>query len=151
MPVNRVGETYFDQIERTGHAERIDDLDLFADLGLRALRYPVIWERVAPHGVAQADWTWPDARLARLRCLGIEPIVGLVHHGSGPCDTDLTDPAFPEKLAEYARAGVQRYPWVSRYTPVNEPLTTARFSGLYGHWYPHACDGLTMGESHAVS
>jgi dTDP-4-dehydrorhamnose reductase len=26
------------------------------------------------------------------------------------------------------------------YTPVNEPLTTARFSGLYGHWYPHAAD-----------
>ena len=26
------------------------------------------------------------------------------------------------------------------YTPVNEPLTTARFSALYGHWYPHARD-----------
>ena len=24
------------------------------------------------------------------------------------------------------------------WTPVNEPLTTARFSGLYGIWYPHA-------------
>lgn len=30
-----------------------------------------------------------------------------------------------------------RYPWVRYYTPVNEPLTTARFSGLYGLWYPH--------------
>ena len=26
------------------------------------------------------------------------------------------------------------------WTPVNEPLTTARFSALYGHWYPHARD-----------
>ena len=26
------------------------------------------------------------------------------------------------------------------YTPVNEPLTTARFSALYGHWYPHHKD-----------
>jgi dTDP-4-dehydrorhamnose reductase len=26
------------------------------------------------------------------------------------------------------------------FTPVNEPLTTARFSGLYGHWYPHRRD-----------
>ena len=25
-----------------------------------------------------------------------------------------------------------RYPWIDAYTPVNEPLTTARFSGLYG-------------------
>ena len=32
----------------------------------------------------------------------------------------------------------RRYPGVKRYTPVNEPLTTARFSALYGHWYPHA-------------
>lgn len=33
-----------------------------------------------------------------------------------------------------------RYPWVEYYTPVNEPLTTARFSGLYGLWYPHGRD-----------
>jgi dTDP-4-dehydrorhamnose reductase len=26
------------------------------------------------------------------------------------------------------------------WTPVNEPLTTARFSCLYGHWYPHLRD-----------
>ena len=38
------------------------------------------------------------------------------------------------------RAVAERYPWVEHYTPVNEPLTTARFSGLYGHWYPHARD-----------
>jgi dTDP-4-dehydrorhamnose reductase len=31
----------------------------------------------------------------------------------------------------------ERYPWIEHWTPVNEPLTTARFSGLYGHWYPH--------------
>jgi dTDP-4-dehydrorhamnose reductase len=29
---------------------------------------------------------------------------------------------------------------VEYYTPVNEPLTTARFSGLYGVWYPHGRD-----------
>jgi dTDP-4-dehydrorhamnose reductase len=32
----------------------------------------------------------------------------------------------------------ERYPWLDAYTPVNEPNTTARFSGLYGLWYPHA-------------
>jgi dTDP-4-dehydrorhamnose reductase len=47
------------------------------------------------------------------------------------------DAAFPEKLAEFAHAVSDRYPWITHYTPVNEPLTTARFSGLYGHWYPH--------------
>jgi dTDP-4-dehydrorhamnose reductase len=49
----------------------------------------------------------------------------------------LLDPEFPEKFARYARTVAGRYPWVRDYTPVNEPLTTARFSALYGHWFPH--------------
>ena len=140
---NRVGDRYFDQLDRSGHSLRPRDLDRFAALGLRALRYPVLWERVAPQGIEQADWSWPDVRLARLQSLGVEPIAGLVHHGSGPSHTSLLDPAFPELLAHYAGAVAERYPWLRRYTPVNEPLSTARFSGLYGHWYPHGRDDLT--------
>ncbi len=134
---NRVGDTYVDQLELNGHAVREDDLDRMADLGIRVWRYPVLWERVAPHGLARADWSWPTRRLTRMRELGLDPIVGLVHHGSGPPDTSLLDPAFPEKLAAYADAVAARFPWVKRWTPVNEPLSTARFSGLDGHWYPH--------------
>jgi dTDP-4-dehydrorhamnose reductase len=145
--VNRVGDQYFDQLELNGHASRLDDLDLFADLGVRAIRYPVLWERTAPNGEMSADWSWADERLGRLRALGIRPIVGLVHHGSGPRHTSLIDPAFPEELAKFARAVAERYPWVENYTPVNEPLTTARFSGLYGHWYPHGRDGLTFARA----
>ena len=142
--VNRVGDRYFDQIERSGHAQRLSDLDLFAGLGIVAMRYGVIWERTAPNGLEQADWSWADQRLERLREIGIRPIVGLVHHGSGPRHTSLVDAAFPEQLAEYARAVAGRYPWVDSYTPVNEPLSTARFSGLYGHWYPHGRDDRTF-------
>lgn len=145
--VNRVGDEYFDQLERNGHAARLDDLDLFAQLGIQAIRYPVLWERTAPDGLENADWSWADERLERLRELGIRPIVGLVHHGSGPRHTSLIDPEFPEKLALYARAVAERYPWVTYYTPVNEPLTTARFSGLYGLWYPHGQDGLTFARA----
>ncbi|MBD2313194.1 SDR family oxidoreductase [Desertifilum sp. FACHB-1129] len=145
--VNRVGDQYFDQLERNGHAERLDDLDRFAQLGIRAIRYPILWERTAPNERNQIDWTWADERLGRLRELGIRPIVGLVHHGSGPRHTSLIDPAFPEKLAEFAQAVAERYPWVDSYTPVNEPLTTARFSGLYGYWYPHGRDGLTFARA----
>jgi dTDP-4-dehydrorhamnose reductase len=144
--VNRVHDEYFNQLERNGHAERIEDLDLFAQLGIRALRYPVLWESTAPDGPQSANWTWPDERLSRLRNLGIRPIVGLVHHGSGPRHTSLVDPSFPPQLAEFARAVAERYPWVQDYTPVNEPLTTARFSGQYGHWYPHGQDGQTWAK-----
>lgn len=108
------------------------------------MRYPILWERTAPNGPETADWTWADERLARLRELGIDPIVGLVHHGSGPVDTSLVAADFPMRLAEYAQAVAERYPWLRRFTPVNEPLTTARFSGLYGHWYPHGRDTTTF-------
>ncbi|HVF66991.1 MAG TPA: family 1 glycosylhydrolase [Pyrinomonadaceae bacterium] len=145
--VNRVGERYFDQLESNGHAGRIEDLELFASLGIKAMRYPVLWERTAPEGLSRADWTWADARLARLRELNVRPVVGLVHHGSGPRDTSLVDKNFPEKLAAYARAVAERYPWVGDYTPVNEPLTTARFSGLYGHWYPHGLSNETFARA----
>jgi dTDP-4-dehydrorhamnose reductase len=136
--VNRVGEQWFDQVHRTGHHDRIEDVDRLAALGVARVRFPVLWERVAPAGLHRADWRWTDARLERLGCLGIAPIVGLVHHGSGPAGTDLADPGFVEGLAAYAEAVARRYPWVQDFTPVNEPLTTARFGALYGHWYPHA-------------
>jgi dTDP-4-dehydrorhamnose reductase len=127
-----------------GHLTRLSDLDRFAELGIQAIRYPVLWEMLAPEPNQPIDWTWPDERLSRLRELNVQPIVGLVHHGSGPRHTSLVDPQFPEGLAQFAGQVAERYPWVQAYTPVNEPLTTARFSGLYGHWYPHGRDNLTF-------
>jgi dTDP-4-dehydrorhamnose reductase len=142
--VNRVGDAYFDQLEQLGHSGRTDDIERFAELGLKTLRYPVLWERTAPNGLNKINWSWADERLGRLRELGIRPILGLVHHGSGPPETSLTDPGFADGLAEYAHAIAQRYPWIEDYTPVNEPVTTARFSALYGHWYPHGRDARTF-------
>ena len=138
--VNRVGEKYFDQVRKSGHHDRPEDIARLAAIGLRAVRYPVLWERVAPDGLSTADWTWTDERLALLRGAGILPVATLLHHGSGPRNTHLLDPAFPESFAAYAAAVATRYPWLQDYTPVNEPLTTARFSALYGHWYPHHRD-----------
>ncbi|MEA3157727.1 MAG: dTDP-4-dehydrorhamnose reductase [Betaproteobacteria bacterium] len=142
--VNRVGDRYFDQLERSGHTKRLHDLDRFAEIGIKTLRFPALWERLAPQRPDAIDWSWTDIALRRLRTLGIRPIVGFVHHGSGPRYTSLIDSQFAEKLAVFARAFADRYPWVDAYTPVNEPLTTARFSGLYGLWYPNARDRTTF-------
>lgn len=136
--VVRIGDRYVDENVLTGHATREGDLERLAETGVRAVRYPVLWERTAPEGLARADWRWSDARLGRLRELGIRPIVGLVHHGSGPRHTSLLDASFVSGIAEYARGVAERYPWVDEWTPLNELVTTARFSALYGHWYPHA-------------
>jgi dTDP-4-dehydrorhamnose reductase len=145
--VNRVGDRFFNQLERNGHWDRVDDLDRFASLGLRTLRFPLLWETLAPNSVDEIDWSWPDDRLKRARDLGIRPIAGLMHHGSGPSYTNLLDPDFPEKLERYAGRVAARYPGIDAYTPVNEPLTTARFSGLYGHWYPHAQDDKSFARA----
>ncbi|HEX4885463.1 MAG TPA: family 1 glycosylhydrolase [Casimicrobiaceae bacterium] len=142
--VNRVGDTWFDQLEATGFAHRLDDLDRLASLGAERIRFPLLWERTAPDDPARLDWRWSDERLARLRDLGLAPIAGLVHHGSGPRYTDLADPAFPDKLAHYAGEVARRYPWIDAWTPVNEPVTTARFAGLYGLWHPHQRSGAAF-------
>lgn len=138
--VNRVGDQYFSQVELNGHERRPDDIDRFASLGISAIRYPVLWERISPDTRGQPDWRWTDQQLPALRGAGIVVIAGLVHHGSGPRHTSLLDPEFASGLAAHAAAVARRYPWLEYYTPVNEPLTTARFSGLYGLWYPHGRD-----------
>lgn len=135
--VVRIGDDFRNQLVDTGHWARMEDLDAMAELGVKAVRYPVVWETVAPEVPTELDFSWHDRRLNRLRELGIRVIGGLVHHGSGPRYATMLDPHFPQMLAAYARRVAERYPWIDTWTPVNEPLTTARFSCLYGHWYPH--------------
>jgi beta-glucosidase/6-phospho-beta-glucosidase/beta-galactosidase len=130
---NRVGDRYFDQMELSGHAQRLSDYEEFAALGIRTLRFGLLWER---HEL-DPSWQWSDERLQWMRNAGIRPIASLVHHGSGPRHTSLLDPQFPQKLAAYAASVAERYRWIDAYTPVNEPNTTARFSCMYGIWYPH--------------
>lgn len=138
--VNRVGDRYRDQLRLTGHHHRLGDLQLIAALGITALRFPILWERVAPVEGGAPDWTWSDTGLGELDRLGIRPIVGLLHHGSGPPHTSLIADNFVVEFTAYAAAVAARYPQVLDWTPINEPLTTARFSTLYGTWYPHRRD-----------
>jgi dTDP-4-dehydrorhamnose reductase len=138
--IARVGDDFRDQTRETGHFDRPDDIERIAALGLRTLRYPVLWEQVSPHRPDAFDFSWHDARLGLLRQNGIGVVAGLCHHGSGPAYAHLLAPEWPRMLAEHAARVAQRYPEISHYTPVNEPLTTARFTGLYGHWYPHGTD-----------
>ena len=135
-----VGNDVRNQLVETGHSNRPEDIDVLAELGIKAVRYPILWELVAPESPNELDFTWHDERLGRLREHGIKVIAGLVHHGAGPRYTNLLDPKFPDLLANYAGQVARRYPWIEDWTPVNEPFTTARFSYLYGLWQPHVRD-----------
>jgi dTDP-4-dehydrorhamnose reductase len=135
--LNRVGNRRCDQLALCRHYERGEDLERIAALGIRTLRYPLLWERAATGTPGDFDWRFADDRLTLLRELGLRPIAGLLHHGSGPDGVDMMTDSFAQGLALYAGRVARRFPWLEFYTPVNEPNTTARFCGLYGHWYPH--------------
>ena len=106
----RLGDRDRDQAGETGHHLRERDIDLIAGLGIRTVRYPILWESVAPDRPDALDFGWTDRRIAALTERGIEVIGGLLHHGSGPFYTDLLDPDFPAKLADYAARVAERYP-----------------------------------------
>ncbi len=135
--INRVHNTFFDQLNWSGHYQRPGDLQHLADVGISRIRYPILWEKHQPQKDAVIDWTWTSHQLRQLEEKNIGVIAGLVHHGSGPAFTHLLDENFPALLAAYAGQVARQFPQLTWYTPVNEPLTTARFSGLYGLWYPH--------------
>lgn len=135
--INRIADSYLDQLDYSGHYKRSNDLSLFAGLGISKLRYPVLWEKHQPDLSTEINWQPTEANLLQLKELGIEAIAGLVHHGSGPAYVNMLDDSFADGLAAYASLVAAKFPWINYYTPINEPLTTARFCGLYGFWFPH--------------
>ncbi len=110
--VNRVGDDFGCQLRVTGQDLRSEDFDLIAGLGVSAMRFPILWERVSPRNPRDRNWAWSDDRLQRLRAPGIRPIAGLVHHGSGPRYTSLLDDNFASGLARHAAATARRYAWI---------------------------------------
>ena len=142
--INRVKSSYFDQLEYSGHYNRPEDIQAIASLGIKAMRFPILWERHEAVKDVEIDWSWTQERLEQLKIHRITPIAGLIHHGSGPAYTSLIDDSFAGELQQYALKVASKFPWIEYYTPVNEPLTTARFSGLYGLWYPHHKNDLSF-------
>ncbi len=134
--INRVGNLYFDQLHYSDYYNK-DYKEDISKLGLKKLRFPILWEKHEPVQKMEIDWEWTSNQLYFFKEKQIDIIAGLVHHGSGPAFTNLLDPDFPVLLANYAKKVAKQFPWIKFYTPVNEPLTTARFSGLYSLWYPH--------------
>jgi dTDP-4-dehydrorhamnose reductase len=141
--INRVGENYHSQLLKGGYYQRENNIELIAELGVKKLRYPVLWEYVE-QSRGKYDYKNIPHEINKLSSSGITPIAGLIHHGSGPKFTNLNDENFAEHFAKYASKTAQLFPQIEFYTPVNEPLTTARFSGLYGVWYPHKKDNLSF-------
>lgn len=138
--INRVGDSFLDQLECSGHYNRPGDIPQLIETGIKKIRYPLLWEKHQTQPDSVIDWRWIRGQIQQFQDNNVEVIAGLVHHGSGPAFTNLHDDNFPFLLAAYAEKVIREFPFLEFFTPVNEPLTTARFSGLYGFWYPHHTD-----------
>ncbi|CAM3302093.1 family 1 glycosylhydrolase [Occultella aeris] len=147
VPQTREGERALDEYELTEHYENWHaDLGLAAEVGAEFMRWGIPWYRINP-AQGRWDWTWLDGVMARFAELGIRPIVDLLHYGTPQwLDGEFANPDYPQHVAEYAVAVAERYAdTVTDYTPVNEPMIHARFSGELGYWPPYLTgeDGLT--------
>lgn len=140
VPQTRAGHRRLDEYELMDHYRLWrQDLDLAADLGIRALRYGIPWYRVNPRpGVF--DWSWTDAVLEYLvEAKRLTPIIDLMHYGTPDwLDNHFINGSYPRRVAEYAAAFAERYrPIVRYYTPLNEPGVTAAYCGRDGRWPPY--------------
>jgi beta-glucosidase len=136
-PSPKTGRT-LDEYELTEHYDRwLEDVELFAELGLRAVRYGIPWHRVNP-APGIWDFTWADQPLERLLALGIQPVVDLVHYGLPAwIDGAYLHPDYERFVSEYAARVAERYQGrIRTYTPLNEPRVTAWYCGRLGWWPP---------------
>lgn len=127
-----------DVLETTEHTTRYpEDFLRLAQDGMRAFRACIPWHRIEERrGVY--DWRWTDRYLAFARMLGLEPIVDPLHHTSFPAwlAGGFADPDFGATYLAFLEAFARRYPWIERYTIINEPFVTAWLCGYCEIWQP---------------
>ena len=126
-----------DVLQLIGHYDNFEqDFDLIRNLGLQTIRYPIVWHVIeVEHDVY--DWDVTDRMLNGLKERGIN-VIADPGHFTYPLwlDQGVLNPEFPELYHRYYRECVKRYPWITQWTPMNEALTLANYSCLFGRWYP---------------
>jgi beta-glucosidase/6-phospho-beta-glucosidase/beta-galactosidase len=147
VPQSGPGERAIDEYALTDHYARYaEDVDLAVGSGATFLRWGVPWYRVNP-APGTWEWSWVDRVVDRFAQTGLRPVIDLLHYGTPLwLDGQFAHPDYPQVVAEYAVAFAERYGGtVTDYTPVNEPMIHALFSGVYGYWPPYLTgdDGLT--------
>lgn len=147
-----------DVLDTTEHTVRYrEDLKLLVADGITTFRCCIPWHKIERvRGVY--DWAWTDRYLGYVRRLGLRPIADPLHHTSFPqwLEHGFAHPEFPAIYQAFVKAFARRYPWVTDYTVINEPLATAVLSGFTGEWYPHWRDRagvvpIILGKAKAIS
>ncbi|GEN80188.1 family 1 glycosylhydrolase [Actinotalea fermentans] len=139
VPQERAGERALDEYALTEHYEHWHaDLGLARDAGAELVRWGVPWYRLQPEPGRYA-WSWLDGVIDRFVELGLRPVLDLMHYGTPLwLDGQFAHRDYPARVADYSVAVAERYgDRVTDYTPVNEPMIHALFSGEYAYWPPY--------------
>lgn len=131
----RGGTVRQDLFASCGHDGRwAEDLELARGLGVRHVRWGPPLHRTWL-GPGRYDWDFADAVLARMKELGLAPILDLCHFGMPDwLGNSFQNPEFPAAFAGFAADAARRYGHVRLFTPVNEIYICARFSAELGWW-----------------
>jgi beta-glucosidase len=138
-PLRGSGEPLDEYASTDHYSQWREDFDRVVAVGATTVRYGLPWYRLNP-APGEWDWTWADEVIHyAVAELGLDLIIDLVHYGTPSwLSGSFTDPAYPAAVAEYAGAVAARYDGlVDKFTPLNEPLVTASFTGARAIWPPY--------------
>lgn len=109
------------------------------ELGVSHLRYAFPWH-VLEKERGRFDWSFSDERMEEADRIGLKLMLDVMHFGTPLwLKQAVGDPEFPEALESFTHALVRRYCGsVDIWSPCNEPLVLALFSGDFGFWPPHS-------------
>lgn len=142
-----------DVLDATRHYEQFEaDFDLQESLGVRELRYPACWDKVlvAPF---EYDFAFVAPIMNSMRWRGFIPTIDLCHHKAPKLiENGFANPDFPAHLLDFALAFQREFPFVERYTIINEPAVTALFhSTEVGLWARHKWADVFLNMAQAIS
>jgi hypothetical protein len=140
-----------DVLDATRHYEQFErDFDLQQELGIGELRYPAGWDKILV-----SPYCYNFERIApimeSMRRRGFVPTIDLCHHKVPKKIKDgFANPEFPEYLLDFALEFQKAFPWVERYTIINEPAVTALFHSD-GLWGKHKWSDVLLNMAYAIS
>ncbi len=142
-----------DVLDVTRHYERFEyDFDLQEELGIYELRYPACWDKVlvAPY---RYDFENIAPIMESMRRRGFIPTIDLCHHKvPKKIENGFANPEFPNHLLDFALAFQAAFPFVERYTIINEPAVTALFhSDECGLWAQYKWTDVFLNMAEAIS
>lgn len=142
-----------DVLDATRHYERYEhDFDLQQELGISELRYPAGWDKVLVEPF-KYDFARVAPILESMRRRGFVPTIDLCHHKTPKkIAGGFANPEFAAHLLDFALEFQKAFPWIERYTVINEPAVTALFhSTEVGLWAQHGWSDVFLNMAEAIA